>query len=397
MKTLRYFNLFEAQSFSEELENEVIRNNMTIDYYFGHIDILNEFVNRKPEFQKHLNDLSLLSYESLERLVKKVKNKSLLMTVIMLTGACNANCTICYTDRKLKPNELSFSEIKAIIDQTYDLGSRLIYIPGEGEPTLDRNLWKVLEYARVKGINVILFTNGILLSNDIEAKNRWQMSAEEIVKKLVEYPVSIYHKFWSTNPKLVVEMMNIDEKIYEYVNFSVKGRTINIPKGLFLLLKTFPKERVGIEVVVEKRNLNEIIDVIIPFVIESGVKSYIEPLLHAGRCFGVFDFDPEISKEEWEKLEPWLSRQNCRRVGYKIVIHNNGYLSYGMALTLTQIAAPFETEKFNIRNLDGGLKDLFKILHTNPYLVSGRYKINGCICEEVNLLLTKAQIEASSL
>ncbi len=389
MESRRYFNLFEPQCFLEETENEVIKNNMTIDYSFGHYDILNEFVKRRPGFHSHLEQVSKLSYKAIEEQVQKAKGRSLLMAVVMLTGNCNANCTICYTDRKLKSNELSFPEIKSIIDQTFDLGSRLLYIPGEGEPTLDRSFWEILEYAKVKGIKIIMFTNGILFSNDAEAENTWGMSCEEMVKKLINYPIYIYHKFWSSKPKLVAEMMNIDETKYQYLNTSVKGQTINIPKGLALLLKWFPKERIGIEVVVEKRNLKELLNIIIPFVAESGIKSYIEPILHAGRCFGVFDFDPEISKDEYETLAPWLSRQNCRRIGYKLNVYNNGYLSYGMALVPKQIVLQSAVEELNIRNHDGGLKNLYYLVHTNPCLVSGRYQINGCICEELNLRLAK--------
>lgn len=389
MKSRRYVNLFEPQCFPEETENEAIKNNMTIDYSFGHHDILNEFVKRKPEFQSHLAQLSKLSSKAIEERIQKAKGRSLLMTVIMLTGNCNANCAICYTDRRPKANELSFPEIKSIINQTLDLGSRLLYIPGEGEPTLDRSFWKILEYAEVKGIKIIMFTNGILFSNDAEAENAWGMSSEEIVRKLAKYPVYIYHKFWSLNPKLVGEMMNIDETKYEYVKTSVRGQTINIPKGLSFLFKWFPKKRIGIEVVVEKRNLKELANIIIPFISESGIKSFIEPIIHAGRCFGVFDFDPGISKDEYERLAPWLSRQNCRRAGYKLNIHNNGYLSYGMALVPKQIVPQSGVEDLNIRNGDSSLKNLYYLIHTNRCLVSGRYQINGCICEELNLRLAR--------
>ncbi len=363
---------------------------MTIDYSLGHYDILNEFVQKKPEFRNHLEHLSKLSHETIVNEARKAKGRSLLITVLMLTGKCNANCTICYTDRESKPNELSFMEIKAIIDQTYEMGSRLLYIPGEGEPTLDRSFWKILDYAKLKGITVIMFTNGILFSNNNDALNTWGVTSEEMIKKLMNYPVYIYHKFWSSIPKLAAEMMHIDEAKSQYVtNTSVSGKTISIPKGLALLLKWFPKERIGIEVVVEQRNLKELFNIIIPFVTESKIKSYIEPILHAGRCFGVFDIDPQISDDKYKVLTHWLSLQCCRRMGYKIVVHNNGYLSYGMALVPGQIAPLSAVEELNIRNRDGSLKNLYQLIHTNPYLVSGRYQINGCICEELNLRLAR--------
>lgn len=389
METKRYFNLFEPQRFSSLAEDEAIRNNMTIDYFFGHRGNLREFVERKPEFGDHLQQLSKVSCRSMQDEVQRAKSRSVLMTVLMLTGRCNANCAICYSNRKLKPNELAFAEIKSIIDQTHELGSRLIYIPGEGEPTLDPSFWRTLEYAKSKGMRVILFTNGILLSNDIEAENEWGMSSEEVVRKLRDYPVYIYHKLWSTDPALVVEMMRINENIYNYTTISVRGEQITVPKGIALLLRLFPKHRVGIEAVVEKRNIKELLKTIVPFVSASGIKSYIEPIIHAGRCFGVFDFDPQMSKDEYRSLSPWLSRRNCRRVGYKLNVHNNGYLSFGMALAPEQIVAAPEVERLNIRDYDGSLKNLYNLIHTDPCLVSGRYKIDGCICEKLNLRLAR--------
>lgn len=389
MKFKKYLNLFEPQCIPEETEDEAIKNNMTVDYLFGHADTLIEFVERKPKFRNHLGWLSKLNSTTVGEQVKKAKSKSLLITTIMLTGNCNADCTICYTDRKIKSNELSFPEIRSIMDQTFDLGSRILYIPGEGEPTLDSSFWKILEYAKAKTIKVIMFTNGILLSNDSEAKNAWGISSEEIVRKLTSYPIYIYHKLWSTNTKLVAEMMNIDEGKYEYLKTSVKGQAINIPKGLALLLKWFPKERVGIECVVEKRNLQDILNFIIPFVIEKEIKSYIEPIIHAGRCFGVFDFDPDIIKVENKALSPWLSRQNCRRMSYNLTVHNSGHISYGMALSPKQIVPESTIEELNIKRPDGSLKNLYEMIHTNPYLVFGRYQINGCVCEELNLRLAK--------
>jgi hypothetical protein len=283
-------------------------------------------------------------------------------------------------------HELTTKEIISIMDQTAALGSRLLYIPGEGEPTLDRGFFEVLEHARSINMNVILFTNGILLSNDEESILRWGMTSEDFVGRLREYPVFIYHKLWSTDPDMLGEMMCINPSAYGYIEVKINGRTAKIPRGLNLLLKHLPPHRVGIETVVEKRNLEEIVKIIIPLIRSLGIKSYIEPIIHAGRCFGVFDLDPRIDRQTSEELASWLSRQNCRRVGYKIVVHNNGYSSYGMALRSDQISPLSAAEALNVRG-QYNLRDLYQLLHTNPALVEGRYQIRGCICEELNLRL----------
>ncbi|PYI93143.1 MAG: hypothetical protein DME97_07515 [Verrucomicrobia bacterium] len=382
----RYFNLFSPQTFSEEEEQIATRNNIVIDFYFGHKDVLEEFASNNPTYRPHLQWLKHLTLEELEVEAEKARRKSVLMTVIMLTGECNADCPICYTDRRKKRNELTALEIKRIMDETYALGSRLLYVPGEGEPTLDKNLFEILEHASDIGMQVIMFTNGLLLSSDDGARSRWGITSEEFVHRLSKYPVYLYHKLWSTNPQLVAEMMHIDRSAYQYVDINVRGSKTLVPRGLDLLLRYFPRERIGVEVVVERRNVHEVTERIIPLAQQLGIKSYIEPIIHAGRCFNVFDYD--ALAEDMMPLGQWLARQNCRRVAYKVVVHSDGTLSYGMALprrTLRELHG--NCDALQIRYVSEGLSDLFTLIHANPVLVWGRYQIRGCICEEMNLKL----------
>ncbi len=378
-----YFNLFAAQSFSAEQEDAAIRNNMTADLSFGHFDILGDFVRGRPEFLPHLQWLESLDAQELEKQVRVARQSSVLMTVVMLTGACNADCTICYTARRKKRNELSVEEIKRVMDETHALGSRLLYIPGEGEPTLDRGLFDILEHARMLGMDVIMFSNGVTFSNDAEAFRCWQLNSEEFVQRLAEYPVHIYHKLWSIDSDLLTEMMGISPSIYQFADVKVRDHTVRIPRGLELLLRHFPRHRVGIETVVERRNAKEIVSTIIPLVEQLGLKSYIEPILHAGRCCGVFDYDPPPDARQM--LGKWLSRQNCRRVAYKVIVLGDGTLTYGMALN-SQFLRQFhvDAEIGNIRDTISREGDLFRLLHTDQSLVWGRYQICGCICEELS-------------
>ena len=383
----RYYNLFEPQRFSEEVEDTAIRNNMTIDYAFGHASILSDFTERIPKFREHFEELHSWKKNLVEERAIAAKGSSVLMTVIMLTGECNANCNICYTDRRRKVGELSFEQMCSVIDQTYDLGSRLVYIPGEGEPTLDAGFLDLVDYIQSRSMNLILFTNGILFSNEAECLRKWGMSSEEMVRYLSKRSVFIYHKLWSTRPNVLAEMMNVEESAYRFSTIELDKHHIQIPAGLDLLLRHFPRERVGVEVVISRQNLGNILNEIIPLIVSTGVKSYIEPILHAGRCFGQHDFDPIFKTGESERLQPWLSRQNCRRVGYKIIVHNDGFLSYGMALTASQISK--SSEALKIIDSSGRISGLFHKVHTNSDLVSGRYQLCNCICEEINLRMAK--------
>lgn len=388
-----YYNMFAPHSFGRNQENEFISNNMTIDYYHGHRKIVEQFAKKRREFFEHYWSLRNLSRSELARSVDRTRKKSVLLTVLMLTGKCNANCKICCTDRTYKGDEeLKIEEISSIFKQVKKLGCKTIYIPGEGEPLLDSNIWRVLDLSKQMKFNVIVFTNGILLSNNDLAIKQWGMTSEEIVTKLSDYPVYIYHKFWSTDDTLLSGLMQIPRGIYSFSSFFIDGddnkakRTIMIPKGISLLLKYFPPDRVGIESVVTKQNFQELKNIIIPFIKQSGIKSYIEPLIHSGRCLGIHDYDLNSSKHF--ELHPWLCRLDCRRLGYQVFISNAGYASFGIQVPLENYL-PERKYEFSIRNGKGNVKDIYNLIHSNELLVRGRYAINGCLCEKISVNIGK--------
>lgn len=383
MNEFGYLNLLAPQMFSPEEEDQTIKNVMTIDFAFGHRQIIDQFSNQHPSFKSHYRLLESFSRKQLTEAVAIAKRSSLLLTMIMLTGVCNANCAICYTERKKKRNELVFNEIKSIIMQAKSLGTKTIYIAGEGEPTLDDAFWQVVDCVKSVGLRILLFTNGILLSNDRLARERWGLTSEQIVLKLADAPVWIYHKFWSTRPELVRAMMCLPRNIdYDYVNYRLEcGNCISIPRGVVLLLKYFPRDRVGLEIVVERRNAEEVADTIMPFISETGLKSYVEPIVHSGRYFDNHCYDP--SDEQLSFLRPYLVRQNCRRVAYKLVVHNNGVVTPALAMLPSSLRFEGDYGDLDIRSPDG-IKNIFVLRHTHPYLVKYRYQIDGCLCERFN-------------
>jgi hypothetical protein len=163
--------------------------------------------------------------------VGRNRSQTLLQTILMLTGACDAKC------RKAR-HPLSGDEIHEILKQTRALGSRLVYIPGEGEPMLDDALWQTLEAADQYGMSVVLFTNGLLLSNDIAAQRRWRLSSEEIVRRLAGFPVYIYHKLWSLNPSRFAGMLG-GKGPRAWMDIARARRVWRVPRGLALLREIF--------------------------------------------------------------------------------------------------------------------------------------------------------------
>ncbi len=87
------------------------------------------------------------------------------------TARCNMNCVHCYInkppkDQAARQRELSTEQIKSIIDQMVDAGVLFLTLTG-GEPLLRRDFVEIYTYARRKGLLVILFTNGTMITEEI--------------------------------------------------------------------------------------------------------------------------------------------------------------------------------------------------------------------------------------
>ena len=376
--------IFDPQRFTHTKEDNVILNNMMIDWSCGHKEVIEAFVSKNRKYKKYLYKIVKQDKVKLDKEIVNLKKSSLLMTVLMLTGKCNADCDVCYTDRVDSKNNLSREEIVSVIDQTYALGSRLLYIPGEGEPTLDASFWDILEYTYKIGMNVILFTNGIIFSNDKLSIAQWGISSDDAVRRLKKYPIYVYHKLWSLKNDKYADLIRVNKDEIDWGNVTINKKNYNLPRSLILLMNNLPRERVGVQVLVEKRNIGEVIYDIMPFVINSGLKCYMETILHSGRMIAGFDCD--LKEKELCIISDLLCRKNCKRMAYKTVVHNDGTISPGVAINSRIIKANVDDIcEYNIRKSDGkGLKDIYYLLHNLDYIVWGRYQIDKCLCEVEN-------------
>lgn len=82
---------------------------------------------------------------------------------IDVTNACPLRCLHCCAQSGApSENELSLVEIKDLIDQVHEMGVENLVLSG-GEPLMRADLFEALAYARKKGLNVTLLTNGVLI------------------------------------------------------------------------------------------------------------------------------------------------------------------------------------------------------------------------------------------
>lgn len=87
------------------------------------------------------------------------------------TARCNMNCVHCYinklpNDEAARQRELSTEQVKSIIDQMVEAGALFLTLTG-GEPLLRPDFVEIYTYARLKGLLVILFTNGTMITEEI--------------------------------------------------------------------------------------------------------------------------------------------------------------------------------------------------------------------------------------
>jgi MoaA/NifB/PqqE/SkfB family radical SAM enzyme len=101
---------------------------------------------------------------------------------LAITYKCNYNCCYCSAADFNKNNELSFDEIKKLIDDASKMGLCLISITG-GEPILRKDLNEIIAYAKTKKVSCTMFTNASLLT---EAKAR-ELKKAGLMRLLVTY------------------------------------------------------------------------------------------------------------------------------------------------------------------------------------------------------------------
>jgi MoaA/NifB/PqqE/SkfB family radical SAM enzyme len=86
---------------------------------------------------------------------------------IEVATACNLDCTICLRRKLERPERfLTLSDFKRILEPGL---FRYVGLHGWGEPLLNRHVFKMVEYARSKGVITNLTTNGTLLADKLEA------------------------------------------------------------------------------------------------------------------------------------------------------------------------------------------------------------------------------------
>lgn len=89
--------------------------------------------------------------------------------IISATGKCNLHCKMCDIPVSSGKDALSLPDYKRLIDQTSSAGARNFVLSG-GEPLLIKDVFEIISYAKRKGLNVSMPTNGTLVTEEVARK-----------------------------------------------------------------------------------------------------------------------------------------------------------------------------------------------------------------------------------
>ena len=152
-----------------------------------------------------------------------------------ITARCNNDCRHCYInlpagDRVAQDKELSFEEIKEIVDEAVYMGALWCLITG-GEPLLREDFSSIYLHLKKKGLLVSVFTNATLMR-------------DEHVRLFQKYPPR----------ELETSVYGVTQETYERVT-RIAGSYVAFMRGLALLLESGIKVR--LKAMALRSNLHE--------------------------------------------------------------------------------------------------------------------------------------------
>jgi MoaA/NifB/PqqE/SkfB family radical SAM enzyme len=142
---------------------------------------------------------------------------------LFVTNKCNLRCKGCFVEQRLNTEEMSLETYKRHILDNNDLIQKVIIMGGE--PTLHKDLLKMIDFNRSLNLKTTIYTNGINLKlldsddlNDIEVRVGvyGAFSSEKPLSKIqkVNRPLTIVHMLRKDN----VDDLKIISKMVEDFN-----------------------------------------------------------------------------------------------------------------------------------------------------------------------------------
>ncbi len=157
------------------------------------------------------------------------------------TSKCNLRCEMCIRKEIRVPiGTMSFKNFKKILNKLDCLFK--LHLSGQGEPFLNREIFKMIEYANKRGVNVYFTTNGTCLT-------------KEVINKICEVDIG----------EIGISIDSTKKEKYEKIRRGAKfERVLENIKNLALELKKRKKKTIiSITTVILKDNVDEVSEFVI--------------------------------------------------------------------------------------------------------------------------------------
>ncbi len=225
-----------------------------------------------------------------------------------MTPACLHDCFHCFTD-KLKKT-LTLKDIKNVIDQLAKMKTAAIDYLGEGEPTLDKDFFEIIEYTAKKKIQPIVFTDAATKLLDRNFVRRIKQSGASIIPKC--------DSLWSADYQNWV----VGDKENRFFKERNKAVEILIEEG-FNKPKNDGTTRLGFDMVISRKNMHEV-EKTLRYCRDNNIWVIFAFYLPSGRS-GMEEFDKSLMLNKKEKIKIYkkIKEIDEKEYGFKHIVINN--------------------------------------------------------------------------
>ena len=125
--------------------------------------VIPEFVLNSAIYRKLCEEKIIVNEEDKLATLIETDAPKLVNGTIEITQKCNFRCIHCFEGDKLY-QEMSFEDIKRVVDEFYEIGIKNIHIFG-GEPFIHSNICDILYYCKDKFHEIAITTNASIYND----------------------------------------------------------------------------------------------------------------------------------------------------------------------------------------------------------------------------------------
>ncbi|MEG1313111.1 MAG: radical SAM protein [Bacilli bacterium] len=181
-----------------------------------------ELTDEELGYEKTLEESKLICLEKFEicEYFPPTFSNRMQLVWLEITQACNCKCVHCYegNNHSATNRQLTLEQWFCCINQIAALNVARVVIIG-GEPCIHKDITKIVQFAVDKGLDVTIFTNGTIISNELKSV---------IVKNNLKLKLSIYGHTAQIHDAITQIPGSFDKLMDNITYFKEKNIKINL-------------------------------------------------------------------------------------------------------------------------------------------------------------------------